>query len=370
MTGAQAADPHELHARQASDSVIAPLMEKYRIPGMAVGVISAGKSYVFNYGAASLQPRKPVTDQTLFELGSISKTLTATMTSYAQVEGKLSLDDKVEKYLPALRGSAFGQVRLLDLGTHTPGGLPLQLPDGIGNEAQLMDYYKAWKPSYPAGTQRTYANPGIGLLGLITARSMHEDFTRIMEKRIFPALDMQHSFIKVPAKRMGDYAQGYNKEDKPTRMKGDALAPQAYGVKSTAADMLAFMRANMNPSLLEDTLSRAISGTHVGYYRTAQFTQDLIWEQYAYPVSLPTLLEGNSTKVIMEPTPVTAITPPQAARNDVWINKTGSTNGFGAYIAFIPARGIGIVMLANRNFPIDARVTAAHDILTALAPPQ
>ncbi|TAF83471.1 MAG: class C beta-lactamase, partial [Sphingobacteriales bacterium] len=50
----------------------------------------------------------------------------------------------------------------------------------------------------------------------------------------------------------------------------------------------------------------------------------------------------------------------------VIINKTGSTNGFGAYVAFIPTERIGIVMLANKNYPIESRVRAGHQVLTQL----
>jgi beta-lactamase class C len=349
------------------DQAIHSLMAKHSIPGMAVGITVNGKSHVYNYGLASVESQAPITRDTLFELGSISKTFTATLACWAEERGRLSLSDPVGKYLPSLRGTPFGEVQLLHLGTHTPGGLPLQVPDGIRTEEQLLQYFKEWKPAWPAGTRRTYANPGIGTLGLITARSMGEDFTPLVERRLLPALRMRNTFINVPAARMHDYAQGYTKDGTPIRMSAGVLSSEAYGIKSTAGDLIQFVEANMKLVRLEPKLLRAIAKTHTGYFRAGAMTQDLVWEQYSYPVQLKDLLDGNSADVIYNPTPVTAIDPPERPREDVLLNKTGSTNGFAAYVAFVPSRQLGIVLLANKSYPIPDRVTIAHQILTLLA---
>jgi beta-lactamase class C len=302
----------------------------------------------------------------LFEIGSISKTFTATLASYAQVTGYLSLSDKVSKYLPTLQDSKFGNVRLLNLGTHTPGGLPLQVPDNIGNDDDLMQYFKDWRPRYEPGTYRTYSNPGIGTLGLITAKSMGQDFVTLMEQRLFPVLGMKSSYINVPTAKMADYAQGYTKEGAPIRMATGELSSETYGIKTTASDLVRFVEANMNLIRLDKKFQRAITATHTGYFKAGPMTQDLMWEQYQYPVALKTLLEGNSPAMIFDATPVTEINPPEDPREDVWINKTGSTNGFGAYVAFVPEKRLGIVILANKSYPIEERVTAAYEILTAI----
>ncbi|AFK62104.1 beta-lactamase/D-alanine carboxypeptidase [Advenella kashmirensis WT001] len=182
-------------------------MKKHNIPGMAIGVIVQGETYLFNYGVASKKTENAVTSSTLFELGSISKTFTATLASYAQVMGHLKLTDTVATHLPQMQGTEFGSVSLIQLGTHTPGGFPLQVPEEITNNEQLMSYLQQWKPPFEKGTQRTYTNPGIGMLGLITAKVMGQDFIPLMEKQIYAGLGLTNTYIDVPGQKMADYAQ-------------------------------------------------------------------------------------------------------------------------------------------------------------------
>ncbi|MBX4991686.1 class C beta-lactamase [Rhizobium leguminosarum bv. viciae] len=356
----------EAEVRAIADAAIKPIMEKYAIPGVAVGITVGGRDHIFTYGVESKETGRPVAATTLFELGSISKTFTATLASYAEATGDLSLSDLVAKHLPAVKGRPFGDVALIGLGTHTAGGFPLQVPDNLKNEGQLMDYLAAWRPSYAAGTHRSYANPSIGMLGFITAKAMRGDFADLMEGRLFPGLGLSSTFINVPKARRGDYAQGYKRSGEPARLTPALLSAEAYGVRSTAGDMIRFVDANMGMAKLDGKLQHAIDKTHTGYFSVGAMTQDLIWEQYAYPVPLQSLLDGNSV-AMLKTSPVAALQPPMTPRGDVWINKTGSTNGFGAYVAFIPIKRVGIVILANKNYPNEDRVAAAYRVLTALA---
>jgi len=356
---------HDRLAQIVSEA-IRPVMEEYNVPGMAVAVTVQGQRSYFNYGVASKESGQKVTEDTLFEIGSISKTFTATLASYAQVTGALSFSDKATRYMPALAGSSFDQISLLDLGTYAAGGLPLQFPDGVTDQDTMIAYYRNWHPSYPAGTHRQYSNPSIGLFGHLAARSMGKPFDDLMEHMLFPALGLKRTYIRVPQDRMGDYAYGYSKDGKPIRVSPGIWDSEAYGVKTTSADLIRFAEANMNGSTLDGTMQRAIRATHTGYYNVGDMTQGLAWEMFAYPTDLDRLLAGNSVQVSFKTNEVTRFDAPRPPRKDVLINKTGSTNGFGAYVAFVPAKDIGIVMLANRNYPIPARVKAAHRILTAL----
>ncbi|AVU77169.1 MULTISPECIES: class C beta-lactamase [Pseudomonas] len=348
------------------NAVIQPLMKQQDIAGMAVAITHNGERHYFNYGVASKDTKQAVTDQTLFEIGSVSKTFTATLGAYAQAQGKLSLSDPAGRFAPELSGSALQGISLLNLATYTPGGLPLQFPGEADHPDRMFSYYKTWKPLYPAGTQRLYSNPSIGLFGYLAARSLERPFDEVMEQTLMPGLGLKHSYVRVPKDQLSRYAQGYAKDGKPVRVGPGALDAEAYGVKTSSSDLIRFIEANLRPEKLDADLRQAIATTHTGFYKANGMTQGLGWEFYPYPVTLDALLAGNAPQMALMPQKVEPLNPPLPAPADSWINKTGSTGGFGAYAAFVPGKDMGIVMLANKNYPIEERVKAAHKILTAL----
>jgi beta-lactamase class C len=348
----------------AVEGAFRPLLAAHNVPGLVVGVTLDGQRHFFPYGVASRESGMAATPDTLFELGSLSKCFTATLACHAEAAGRLSLSDSPGKYLPALRGSAIDKASLLHLGTYTAGGLPLQFPDDIQSLAEAMAFYRAFQPTAAPGAVRRYSNPSIGLMGHVAGVAMGSDFTTACEKDLFPGLGLRQTHIRVPAAAMPAYAWGYNKAEQPIRVNPGVFDAEAYGVKSTARDMLRFLEVNMQQGV-PAALRAAVAQTQVPRFEVGALVQGLGWEQYEWPAPLGRLRDGNSSAMALEPHPARAVAPDAQAGSTLF-NKTGSTNGFGAYAAFIPARRIGIVMLANRNFPNAARVTAAHEVLTAL----
>ncbi|HCT72860.1 MULTISPECIES: class C beta-lactamase [Psychrobacter] len=358
----QAADSDD-RLKSTVDQQATLLMNKHDIPGMAFGIIIDGKSHFYHYGLADKKAKIPVSENTLFELGSISKTFAATLASYSVLNGTLALEDTADKYISYLKNSTIGNTKLINLATYSAGGLPLQVPDDVTNNKELLRYYKSWQPLFPVNSKRLYSNASIGLFGHIAARSMDADYTQLMERKILPLLDMPNTFVKVPSDKMADYAFGYNAAGEAIRVNPGILDAEAYGIKSTISDMTHFMAANMGLVPLDTDIQQALDNNRKGYYQASTFTQGLAWEIYPYPTTLTALLEGNSMEVVLKPQTITTDKHPTAVLNNVWVNKTGATNGFGGYIAYIPAQKSGVVILANKNYPNADRVKAAYEIL-------
>ncbi|MNZ05799.1 Beta-lactamase precursor [compost metagenome] len=342
-----------------------PLMDEYGVAGMAIGIIYNGRSYENYYGVRSKDTNESVNSQTLFELGSLSKTFTAVSGTYANNQGKISFNDHPSKYLPALKNSEINKVNLLELLTYTSGNLPLQFPDNIKTDQQILEYFKNWKAKNPFGTYREYSNPSIGLFGYLTAKSMNVSFSSLLEEIIFPQLNLKHTYVNVPKAQRTNYAFGYDENNKPIRVNPGPLSDEAYGVKSTLPDMLKFVNSNLNVDTNSPVMKQAIRDTQKGYFKVADsgMTQALGWEMFSYPTTSEILQASNSKQILLGSNPV--VKELSQPKSKVF-HKTGSTNGFGAYVLFIPEEGFGLVMLMNKKIPNIDRIKAAYNVFETL----
>ncbi|RTN22913.1 CMY2/MIR/ACT/EC family class C beta-lactamase [Enterobacter quasimori] len=361
-----AASMSEKQLANVVEKNITPLMKAQSIPGMAVAVIYQGQPHYFTFGKADVAANKPVTPQTLFELGSISKTFTGVLGGDAIAREEISLDDPVTKYWPELAGKQWQGIRLLDLATYTAGGLPLQVPDEVTDSASLLRFYQTWQPQWKPGTTRLYANASIGLFGALAVKPSGMSFEQAMTKRVFQPLRLDHTWINVPKAEEAHYAWGY-RDGKAVHVSPGMLDAEAYGVKTNVQDMASWVVANMAPDNIQNaSLKQGITLAQSRYWRVGAMYQGLGWEMLNWPVDAKTVIEGSDNKVALAPLPAREVHPPAPPVKASWVHKTGSTGGFGSYVAFIPQKQLGIVMLANKSYPNPARVDAAYRILDAL----
>jgi beta-lactamase class C len=360
-----AADLSSQQVTSLVKAAIEPLMEQQEIPGMSVAILYKGRAQFINAGVADLASGRRVTENTLFELGSVSKTFTGVLAGVMIRNGDIALNDPVQKYWPQLTGTQWHHIRMLHLATYTAGGLPLQLPDEVTDQASLLSYYQQWQPQAAPGTLRQYSNASIGLFGALMVKG---DYQQAMEKNVFQPLRLTRTYITVPPSMMLDYAWGY-KNGQPVRVSPGMLDAEAYGVKSTARDMLTFMQANADPNRLSSgntVLRNAIRTAQSRYFKVRDFYQGLGWEIYDWPASAAAIIADSESSVALKPQPATLLNPAVPSQRASWVHKTGATNGFGAYVAFIPEQNTGIVMLANKNYPNPLRIKTAWKILEAL----
>ncbi|WP_090329330.1 serine hydrolase [Nitratireductor aquibiodomus] len=340
-------------------------MQENSIPGLSVAITIDGRRRIFNEGVASRESGEPVTDKTLFEIGAIGETFAGLLASYAQVKGRLSFFDEVSDHLLSLKGSAFDTVTVLNLATHT-SGLDLFPPEDVKTPEALLAYCAPWRRRYAPGSQRTYSHIGAALLATVGAAAMKQDYDELLGRKILPKLGLSHTYTQVPASSTIDYAQGYTQGDLPVHIGPEPLASAVYGMRTTAGDMIRYVEAHMEAGDIDPDMKRAIRKTLTGYYKAGPFTQNLIWEQYAFPVVLRQLVQGNSTTVEWTDVPALRLKPPFPPRRNVWINKVGSTRGFAAYVAFVPASKTGVALLVNKSIPEPDLVSTAYRILEML----
>ncbi len=343
-----------------------PLVRTHDIPGLVVGLVLEGRPYFLESGTTARQGGGAATRNTIFELGSISKCFTSLLTALAHEQGRLSLEQPVGDIVPSLRGTPIGRATPLHLATYTAGGLPLQFPEDVTSNEQAIAYLSGFIPSAAPGLLRRYSNPSIGLLGHATAQVMGGDFVELIKRALLDPMGLKSTHIQVPGEQLHRYAWGHGANQRQVRVNSGVFDAQAYGVKSTASDMIHLLQSLLDPERMPPTLRLAVAHTVVPRYQVGPMLQGMGWEMYPSPWSLQALLEGNGPRTVLDPLPVQAVRALPEPTRPLFLNKTGSTFGFGAYVALVPHRQAALVMLANRNFPAGDRVTAAHQVMNAL----
>lgn len=341
-------------------------MHKHDIPGIAVAVIYQGRPWYFTYGVINTQHQLPVTQQSLFEIGSVSKTFTGVLGGDTVARGEINLHDPAISYWPGLTASKWHNISLLQLATYTAGGLPSHIPDHVTNESTLLDFYNSWQPNWQPGTKRLYGNSSIGLFGTLAVKRSGMNFEEALKTRVLQNLKMDNTWINVPEEQQHHYSWGYNNKE-PVRLLPDIMAAKTHGLVSTIIDMARWVQANMAPEEVKTkTLRQGIKHAQSRYWRIGSMYQGLGWDIFNWPAESVMVIYCSNRHVTHQPQISIPIMPPVPPVKASWVHKTGSTPGFGAYVAFMPEKQIGVVLLANKNYPNDDRIKAAYTILNAL----
>ena len=180
---------------------IRELMEETGVPGVAVGVQHDGEEQTAGFGVTSVENPLPVTDETLFQIGSITKTYTALIILHLVEEGKLGLDAPVRDYLPEFRVQdkmATTGVTLRHLLTHTAGWVGDFFVDtGAGDDAagKYVAAMADLEQLAPLGTRYSYNNAGFYLAGAIIEAVTGKSYRQVLRELVLEPLQLHHTFL-------------------------------------------------------------------------------------------------------------------------------------------------------------------------------
>ena len=242
------------------DSAVATILRQRvasgKTPGIVVGIFDAAGERFVSHGTGAPGPAA-LDSATMFEIGSITKTFTGAILADMVVRGEVALEDPVAKYLPAgtrVPASGERQITLVDLASHFSGlpRLPNNLsPRDINNPyvdytpAKLYAFLAAHTLRRAAGSAFEYSNLGAGLLGHALALRAGTDYETLVRRRVLDPLGMSDTRITLPPADSARLAAGHNAGGQVVPPWDLASLQGAGALRSTAADMLRFLGANI-----------------------------------------------------------------------------------------------------------------------------
>ncbi|MCU0436514.1 MAG: beta-lactamase family protein [Raineya sp.] len=233
-------------------------MSNENVSGLSVGVIENGKMFTYHFGEMKKGTKQLPTNETLYEIGSITKTFTGIILANNVKEGKINLHDDIRKYLdgdyPNLQYKNT-PIQLVHLSNHT-SRLPSQPlivntrkdpfdPKQVFTEKILTDILHNIKIDTIPGTKIEYSNFAVSLLGHILEKVNNLTYEQLLEKYIFTPTKMTQSKINFTKNDFKNYAQGYNVAGDTVNYWRNKLVEPAGGIRSTTKDMLLYMKAQL-----------------------------------------------------------------------------------------------------------------------------
>ena len=194
------------------DQYIKSEMKREKIPGISLAVLRGGKVEILkSYGLANVEHNVPVKPETVFQSGSIGKQFTAAAVMLLVQDGKLSLDDKLVKYLPDAPAS-WQKITIRNLLNHTSGmgnfGDEVELWRDY-TENQYLDLVKKTPLKFEPGTSWDYSNLGYVTLGILVHKISGKFYGDFLQERIFGPLRMSTARVISEADIIPNRAAGY-----------------------------------------------------------------------------------------------------------------------------------------------------------------
>lgn len=237
--------------------------------GVVVGVKKGAEIYFWSYGKRVRGGGELPTPDTFFEMGSITKTYTATLLAREVVAGTLALPDSVEKLWPELSGTDAGKITLEQLATHH-SGLP-RMPENFSasddldpyrdfDDQKLFNYLKSFRQETPGPYPYVYSNLAVGLLGYLLSQKLHGlPYSAYLDQTLLQPLRLTDTKTSITPADQNRAAQGYDSFFSEIPFWNLNVLEGAGVLKTTARDLLAYANAQMHPG--QDLLGQAISLT-------------------------------------------------------------------------------------------------------------
>jgi CubicO group peptidase (beta-lactamase class C family) len=231
----------------------------FGIPGVAVGVWADGRETYACHGVTSVDNPLPIDPDTMYVLGSVTKTYTATAMMRLVTDGRVELDAPVRRYVPELRLAderAAAEVTVLQLLNHTAGldwGLIVDTGEGDDALASYVARMAELKLIAPPGARASYSQAGYNLAGRIMEKVTGLTYERVVASLVLEPLGLQHSFFARDDVMTRRFAVGHNRDQDGTlsiarlwrRWRGDNPGG---GLVSSASDQLRWARFHLADS--------------------------------------------------------------------------------------------------------------------------